>query len=103
MEAVDVFTNTESITRTSMRPPSKFNVVLYNDDTTTMWFVVLVLISLFHKTIEEAQALAEHIHNNGTGVAGTYGHEIAMQKRNETIAAARANGYPLRCEISEST
>lgn len=103
MTTVDVFSDTESITRTTMRPPSKFHVVLYNDDTTPMWFVVLVLISLYHKTMEEAKALTEHIHNNGTGVAGTYGHEIALQKKNETTAAAIANGYPLKCEISEST
>lgn len=88
-------------TRTVMRTPSKFNVVLYNDDVTTYEFVILVLVGIFHMTLEKANELTVHIHENGRGIAGTYSLEIAGQKRDETIYAARSQNFPLRCEIEE--
>jgi ATP-dependent Clp protease adaptor protein ClpS len=88
-------------TRTVMRPPSKFNVILFNDEFTTVEFVVLILMSVFHKSFEDASQLTIQIHQNGQGIAGSYTYEIASQKRNETISAARGNGFPLECEIEE--
>ncbi len=102
MANTEVVTDIDVTTRVAMRPPSKFNVVLYNDDRTTVEFVVLVLMTIYHKTFDTASALTIHIHDHGKGIAGTYSHEIAAQKRDETVAAARANGFPLRCEIEEA-
>lgn len=103
MPSTDTIEEIDTGTRVSMRPPSKFNVVFYNDNSTTAEFVVLVLMSIFHKSFESATALTMQIHQNGRGIAGTYSLEIASQKRDETLAAARANAFPLRCEIEEST
>lgn len=102
MPDTDVLVGEDTTTKTAMRPPSRFNVVLFNDDRTTVEFVILVLMSIFHKSFESAHALTLHIHQNGRGVAGTYSHEVAMQKRDETRLAAQANQFPLKCEIEEA-
>jgi len=102
MANTDVLVDSDTTTRTAMRPPSKFNVILFNDDSTTVEFVVLLLMSIFHKSFEDASYLTMSIHKTGRGVAGTHSHEIATQKRDEAITTARMNGYPLRVEIEES-
>jgi len=83
-----------------LSPPRMWNVWLYNDDQTSMEFVVLVLMQIFHKTFEEAQDIMMHIHNNDKGIAGTYSNEVATQKRDETIAIARQSGFPLQADIT---
>lgn len=87
------------IEKISLAPPRHWNVLLYNDDKTTMEFVVLVLMQIFHKTFEEAQDCMMSIHETGKGIAGTYSHEVAQTKRDDTVSVARSNGYPLKVEI----
>lgn len=99
MANTEILENIDSVVKLAMRPPKKFNVVFYNDDKTTVQFVVLVLMSIFHKNFEDATALTLLIHEQGRGIAGTYSYEIASQKKDETISSARLNGYPLKCEI----
>jgi ATP-dependent Clp protease adaptor protein ClpS len=102
MTATDTTSDIATVTRVAMKPPSKFNVVLYNDNHTTFEFVILILMTIFHKSFEEASALAVYIHENGKGIAGTYGQEIAIQKRDETVAAAAANQFHFKCEVEEA-
>lgn len=85
--------------RIKMQPPKMWSVILHNDDKTTMEFVILVLMQIFHKSFDDASEIMMNIHENGRGVAGTYSHEIATQKRDDTINAARSNGFPLACDI----
>jgi len=87
------------IERVAMAPPKMWDVWLLNDDRTSMEFVVLVLMQIFHRSFEEAQDIMMHIHTNGRGIAGTYSHEVATQKRDETIAIARQSGFPLVADI----
>ena len=87
------------IEKISMAPPRHWNVLLYNDDKTTMEFVVLVLMQIFHKSFEEAQDCMMSIHETGRGIAGTYSHEVAQTKRDDAISVARSNGFPLKVEI----
>jgi ATP-dependent Clp protease adaptor protein ClpS len=87
------------IERVTLAPPKMWDVWLVNDDVTSMEFVVLVLMQIFHRTFEEAQDIMMHIHTNGRGIAGTYSHEVSAQKRDETITTARQHGFPLICEI----
>ena len=79
-------------------PPEK-NVVFYNDDFTTMEFVVDVLVSIFNKSSVEAETLMRQVHENGSSVVGTYTYDIAVSRTNLTIQAARKNGFPLRVEV----
>jgi len=82
--------------------PKFYKVLLHNDDTTTFDFVILVLIKLYHKTIEEAIDITKLIHEQGQGIAGApYTREIAEEKTNETIVLARANNFPLTPTFEE--
>lgn len=87
------------IERVAMSPPKMYNVWLLNDDKTTMEFVVLVLMQIFHRSYDDAADIMMHIHENGRGIAGCYSHEVASTKRDETVNTARTNGFPLVAEI----
>lgn len=84
---------------TSISVPPEKDVVFYNDDYTTMEFVVKVLVSIFNKTHEDAENLMRTVHNQGSAVIGTYTYDIAVSRANLTRSIAKKNGYPLRVEI----
>jgi ATP-dependent Clp protease adaptor protein ClpS len=82
--------------------PKMYKVILHNDDTTTVEFVIHVLMRIFHKKIEEAMVLTQTIHETGIGIAGgPYTKEIAEEKTLETTASARANKFPLVATFEE--
>ena len=88
--------------QTSVQLPNMYKVILHKDNTTTMEFVIHVLMRIFHRTIEDAMVLTETIHETGQGIAGApYTKEIAEEKTLETVAVARANGYPLIATFEE--
>ena len=84
-----------------VEPPKMWQVVMYNDDYTPMDFVILILSALYQKNPQEAFDLTMAIHNEGKTVVTTVPHDIATTKCAETIASARANGFPLYCEARE--
>jgi|TARA_R110001606_G_scaffold398076_2_gene576281 ATP-dependent Clp protease adaptor protein ClpS len=88
-------TQTNTISKSRIEFPERFNVVLLNDDFTPMDFVVQLLIEIFNRTIEEARDITHNIHENGRGIAGSYGFEIAEQKKQEAVSVTRFNKYPL--------
>jgi len=102
MASADTIEQVNTVTKVAMRPPSQFDVILFNDDKTSMEFVVLILMTIFHKSFEDATTLTLLIHELGQGVAGTYNLEIANQKKDDTVNAARLNGFPLICEVKAS-
>ena len=55
-----------------LQEPSKYRVLLLNDDYTTMDFVVMVLMVVFHKSLAEAQKIMFNVHRNGRGLCGVY-------------------------------
>ena len=81
--------------------PSKFAVVLHNDDYTPMEFVVFVLQEIFHHPFERAERIMLSVHEEGVGVAGIYHFEIAEQKAYDTAEEAQQNQYPLKVTIEE--
>ena len=87
------------VDKIEMAPPRMWNVILFNDAVTSMEFVVLVLMQIFHKSFEDAQDIMMNIHENGKGIAGTYSNEIAITKRDDTISVSRTNGFPLVADI----
>lgn len=91
----------ETKTTTQIKPVNLWQVKLLNDDFTPMEFVVEVLIHLFHKNAEEAEAIMMAIHQNGKGVAGIYVKEIAEQKAKEVVRVARSQGHPLMAVAEE--
>jgi len=102
MVTADVIEEVMTAHKVAIRPPKMFNVILHNDPHTTIEFVVLILMSIFYKSFENATALTMDIHEKGKGIAGTYTFEIASQKQTDTLNAARANGFPLKCDLVEA-
>ncbi|MBQ5400858.1 MAG: ATP-dependent Clp protease adaptor ClpS [Treponema sp.] len=85
-----------------LRPPSNYRVIFFNDDYTTMEFVVDVLMKVFHKDRPDAVKIMESVHKTGRAVVGVYAYDIAATRRNMTINMARSEGFPLRCELEEA-
>lgn len=85
--------------RHDVKPPSLYNVIYVNDNTTTMEFVVETLMAVFGHSEESAMALTMKIHEEGSAVVGTYPYEIAEQKGVEVTLLARNNGFPLAVKL----
>ena len=85
-------------TRTNLREPRRYMVIIYNDDFTTMEFVVLVLTSVFFKSAEEAEALMLAVHKSGSAVVGIYSYDVAISKVRKATMMAREENFPLRLE-----
>lgn len=84
-------------TKTTLKLPPKYKVILMNDDFTTMEFVVFILKSVFAKTDEESFQIMLSIHQNGSEVVGTYSKEIATTKVALCLATAKSYQFPLNC------
>ena len=81
--------------------PRKYKVVLLNDDTTPMDFVISLLCEIFSHTVDSAENITMEVHNNGKGIAGIYFYEIAEQKIHEATTVSRAHGFPLSFNMEE--
>ena len=91
-------TSVRSRTNTSLREPRRYKVIIYNDDFTTMEFVVHVLQSVFFKTADEAEALMLNVHKKGSATVGVYSYDIATSKVRKATMMAREENFPLRLE-----
>ena len=91
--STQTYSDTSVLEEVKVQPLSLYKVVMLNDDTTHMNFVVGVLCDVFHKTAEEANAIMLNIHNSGTGVAGVYDKEVAYTKQDESLDLAKMNGF----------
>lgn len=96
-ENVDVIVKTDA----NIAEPSRYNVVFLNDDYTPMDFVSEILINIFHRTTDEADAITLAIHAEGKGIAGSYTYEIAEQKALEATSHARSNNFPLQIQVEK--
>lgn len=85
-----------------IKRPNHWRVIVHNDNTTTMEFVVFLLMQIFHKTTQEAMKIMLMVHEKGQAVAGLYTHEIAENKMNICIRTAREQGFPLTVSIEEN-
>jgi ATP-dependent Clp protease adaptor protein ClpS len=85
-----------------LKEPALYQVILHNDDYTTMEFVVEVLETVFNKGPAEAHGIMMRVHIEGHGVAGIYPHEVAETKVDKVHEMARTNGFPLRASLEEA-
>ncbi len=88
-----------TIVKNKVELPKKYKVLLHNDDYTTMEFVIFILQSIFHKTIEEAEKIMLEVHQAGIGLCGIYTFEIAESKSKKVELIAKEHSHPLRCSI----
>ena len=84
-----------------VKEPSNYNVIMLNDDSTPMEWVIGVLKEIFKHSDADAEALTMNIHNEGSAIVGTYKFEIAEQKSTEAINASRNHGFPLQIRVEE--
>ena len=84
-----------------LKTPKRFDVILLNDDYSTMEFVVEVLGRFFHKESLVAEAIMLKIHIDGEAVCGTYSYDVAQTKVTQVIDYSRQNDQPLMCVLRE--
>ena len=89
-------------TKDRVREPKLFNVIMLNDDFTTMEFVVDVLIKVFGKDKASAEALMLTVHNSGKAAVGRYPYDIALTKVGKAMNLAKEKGYPFRMTVEEA-
>ena len=89
-------------TQAKIKKPEFYEVILLNDDFTTMEFVVKVLQLFFNMTKATANKIMLKIHNDGSAVCGVYPYEVAETKVMEVINFAKQNLYPLKCIMKKS-
>jgi ATP-dependent Clp protease adaptor protein ClpS len=81
--------------------PKRWKVILLNDDTTPMEFVIGILVEIFKHSIDTAQDIMLQVHETGSGIAGVYSFEIAEAKAVEATNQSRTNNWPLQIKLEE--
>jgi len=84
-----------------IKEPNDYNVVMINDDSTPMEWVIELLQEIYRHNLSSAQEIMLKIHNEGSAIVGTYKYEIAEQKAVETVNVSRNQGFPLTCKVEE--
>lgn len=85
-----------------IKKPKHYKVIMYNDDYTTMEFVINVLVAIFNKKIIEAEKIMLDVHEKGKGVAGIYSHDIALTKVASAMSMAKEKGFPFKLTVEEA-
>ena len=89
------------ISKQKLSIPNKFEVILLNDDYTSMDFVVEVLKKFFNKEFGVAEAIMLKIHIDGEAVCGLYSFDIAQTKVSQVLDYSRKNNHPLMSVLRE--
>ena len=88
--------------KVKIKKPKNYKVVMYNDDYTTMEFVINILVSVFNKKIVEAEKIMLDVHERGKGVAGIYSRDIALTKVSTAMSMAKEKGFPFKLKVEEA-
>ena len=59
----------------------------------------MILVQVFLKSEEEANALMLQVHHSDKAVVGIYTYDIAVSKAHKATTMAREQGYPLRLSV----
>ncbi len=84
-----------------IKHPKKYKVFILNDDYTSMDFVVDILMSVFHKSYEQAESIMLEVHKKDRGLCGVYTHEIAETKVMQVTRKAKDSSFPLKATMEE--
>ncbi len=93
---------TREKTKINIQEPKHYNVMMHNDDFTSMEFVVDILIDIFHKGELEAEQLMLTVHERGRAIVGSYPYDIAVTKVLAASARAKEEGFPFRMTVEEA-
>lgn len=83
------------------KKPRQFQVLLLNDDYTSMEFVIKVLVEVFHKSTDVAYKIMLDVHKNQSGLCGVYTFDIAETKVLQVEKMAKSEGFPLKAVMQE--
>lgn len=86
-----------------LKEPPLYRVIYFNDNVTTMDFVIGTLIDYFDYNDETAMAITQNIHDQGSAVVAVLPYEIAEQRGIEVTLDARSSGFPLQVKIEAET
>jgi len=86
-------------TKSALKKPSMFQVVMLNDDFTPMEFVVEILEIFFRKNREEATIIMLKVHTEGRAICGIYPKDIAETKAMQVNQYSKDSDHPLLCEV----
>lgn len=79
-----------------------YNIVFYNDDETTMDFVVHVLQEFLDLDFDEANRRMLRVHHEGKAICGTFEHDEAETRLAAIQALAAKHNHPLKCILEEA-
>lgn len=84
-----------------IKKPKQYKVIMYNDDYTTMEFVINILVNVFNKNLLEAEKIMLDVHGKGQGIAGVYPYDIAVTKVATSMSMAKEQGFPFKLTTEE--
>jgi len=93
---------TKQKNQVKIRKPKNYKVVMYNDDYTTMEFVINILVNVFNKKLLEAEKVMLDVHEKGKGIAGIYSYDIAITKVSTAMSMAKQEGFPFKLTVEEA-
>ncbi|MFP4377999.1 MAG: ATP-dependent Clp protease adaptor ClpS [Spirochaetales bacterium] len=94
-------TDVQERTEDKVAPPSMYRVILVNDDYTPREFVIIILVSIFKKTRDEARRVMLSAHQGGKSIVGVYTYDVANSRVERAKKNAQAAGYPLTLYTEE--
>jgi ATP-dependent Clp protease adaptor protein ClpS len=81
------------------KEPELYKVILHNDHYTTKFFVIEILVTVFRKSVVDANAIMLRAHRSGKAVVGVFTLDIARSKVAQAMKLAKENEYPLRLTV----
>lgn len=102
MSNTDIATEEKTTTHERIQEPPLYQVLLHNDDYTTMEFVIEILMVVFNRSMEDATHIMMNVHKNGVGICGVYPYEIAETKVEIVEVLARSSDFPLKCSMEKA-
>jgi len=84
---------------TNQKISPHWHVMLLNDDYHTFPFVIMILVKIFKKKIEEAVELTYQIHEKGQAIATTCSKERALLYQEQVTSVKEGDKGAIRCII----
>lgn len=88
-------------TNNLVKYPSKWNVILFNDDVTPLGFVTYILKEVFNHDEVSALELAMKTQKEGNSIVGSYIKAIAESKLLISKNMLDKSGYPLKITMEK--
>ena len=85
--------------KAQFKRPSKYQVLLLNDDYTPMDFVIEVLQKFFFMEYAQAVDFMLDVHHKGRAICGVYTRDIAETKVAQVTDFAEQHECPLLCKM----